>query len=66
MILCSHFLPLVSVARLSDLCRDAVGMLVCDEASVLILSLHVSVDEFHEKELLESHPFVENLLGVVY
>ena len=40
-------------------------MLVCNKASVLVLSLYVTVDELHEKELFKSHPFVEYLLCVI-
>ena len=65
MILSCRLLPLVCVARLGDLGRDAVCMLVGYEASVLVLSLHVTVDELHEKEFLKLHPFVEDLLCIV-
>ena len=58
-------LPLCSVARLADLCRDAVCVFVGHEAAVLVLCLDIAVDEFHEKELFECHPLVEYLLCIV-
>ena len=64
-VFCHALLPFVCVAWLADLGRDAVGVFVCHEASVLVLCLHVSVDIFHEKQLLESYPFVEYLLCIV-
>ena len=57
--------PFFSVARLSDLVRNAVCVLVCHEAAVLVLGLHITIDVFHKEELLKSHPLVEDLLCIV-
>ena len=64
-ILSNGFLPLLGVAWLGDLCRNAICVLVCDECSVLVLCLHVSVDVLHEEKLLESNPLVEDLLSLL-
>ena len=66
MIFDNCFFPLLSVPRLRNFGWNAVRVLVCHEAAILVLGLNVSVDEFHEKKLLERHPFVEDLLRIVY
>ena len=41
-------------------------MFICNECSILVLSLHVAVDILHEKEMLQCNPFLEDLLSIVY
>ena len=65
MILDYALFPLLSVARLRNLGWNAVCVFVGHDAAVLVLRLHVSVDELHEKKLLKSNPLVEDLLCIV-
>ena len=65
MILGCALLPFVRVSAVLELGRDAVGVSVCHEASVLVLCLDVSVEELHKEKLLKVHSLVEDLLCVV-
>ena len=65
-VLCYAFFPLVSVTRLCDAGRNAICVLVCHEAAVFILCLHITVDELHKEKLLKCNPLVKYLLCIVY
>ena len=66
MILHNVLYPLLGVAWLLDALRDAVGVLVGHERTVLILSFNVSVNVLYKEENLEVNPLVEDLLRISY
>ena len=64
MVLDNGFLPFVSISRLGDARRYAIGMSVGDKGPVRVLSLYIAIDIFDKEKLLKGYPFIENLLGI--